>query len=127
MEVLFLIGRILFGGVFLMFGLMHFMKKKEMIEWIKTKEVGVPVLANFVAGLILVLSGICIVFGIFPQVAFILLIIFLIVVSFVMHDFWNIKNDNKEKMNQIIFFMYNVALLGANIMLLWINYWPLSL
>jgi putative oxidoreductase len=127
MELAFLIGRILFGGVFLMFGIMHFKNRKGMIEYIKSKNVASPALANVVAGVMLLFSGILLVLGIFPDIALFVLILFLIVVSVVMHDFWNVKGTEEEKRTQMIFFMMNMALIGASIMLIWLSYWPMSL
>lgn len=124
-SILFLVGRILFGGVFLFFGMNHFKNKKNMIEYAKSKNIGAPALANFMAGLILIFSGILIILGIFPDVALVLLIIFLFTVSIVMHDFWTIKDEN-EKAIQMIHFMKNMALLGGSLMLIWLNNWPLS-
>jgi len=126
MGIAFLIGRVLFGGVFLMFGIMHFREKKNMIEYVKSKDVAAPALANFLAGLILVFSGALLILGIFPDIALILLVIFLFVVSIVMHDFWNIKNEEKKQM-QMISFMLNMALIGASLMLIYLDSWPLSL
>ena len=125
-SILFLVGRILFGGVFLFFGINHFRNKKSMIEYAKSKNVSAPALANFMAALILSLSGVLLILGVFPDVALVLLIIFLVVVSLVMHDFWNVK-DEKDKVRERIQFMMNVALVGASIMLIWLSHWPLSL
>lgn len=124
-SIIFLIGRVLFGGAFLLFGVNHFKNKNNMIEYAKSKNLGAPALANFVAGLILIFSGTLVILGIFPDVALILLIIFLVMVSLIMHDFWNIKDEN-EKAMQMIHFMKNMALLGSAIMLIWLNSWPLS-
>jgi putative oxidoreductase len=126
MEIIFLIGRILFGGVFLMFGIIHFKDKKEMVEYIKSKNVESPALANLVAALILTISGLFIILGIFSEVAAVLLTVFLIAVSTTMHNFWTIS-DPKEKQMQMIYFMMNMALIGANFMMIHISYWPLSL
>jgi putative oxidoreductase len=126
MEIIFLIGRILFGGVFLMFGIMHFKNKKNMIEYIKTKDVASPELANLMAGLMLVIGGGLIILGIFSEIAAVILIVFLIGASVTMHNFWAIK-DEKDKQMQMIHFMLNVALIGASFMVIFIDYWPLSL
>lgn len=126
MEILFLIGRILFGGVFLAFGVMHIKGKKEMIEWMKSKKVSSPNLINTLSAIILIFSGLMIILGIFTDVAAVLLILFLIGATFKMHDFWNIE-DKQKKMENTIYAMYNLALIGGNLIVLYISYWPLSL
>lgn len=122
----FLIGRILYGGVLLFFGINHFKNKKSMVEYAKSKKVAAPVLANFIAGVILIFSGALLILGVFPDIALILMIVFYLIVSLVMHDFWNDK-DEKEKIRNRIQFMMNIALAGASMMLIYLNYWPLSL
>jgi len=125
MEIIFLIGRVIFGLVFVMFGMSHFKKKQMMVGYAKSKGLPSPELAVPASGLLLLLSGVLMVLGIFPDVALILLAIFLFVVSFTMHQFWK-ETDPKEKQMNMITFMLNMALFGASLMLLFIDYWPLS-
>lgn len=126
MEILFLIGRILFGGVFLMFGIWHIKGKDEMIGWMKSKKVSNPEFVNMLTAIILIFSGLMIILGIFTDIAAVLLILFLAGATYKMHDFWKIE-DKKEKQHQMIFAMYNLMLIGANLIILYISYWPLSL
>jgi len=126
MEIIFLIGRILFGGVFLMFGITHFRDRKNMVEFIKSKNVSSPKLANLLAATFLTVSGIFIILGIFSEIAASALILFLVGASVTMHDFWAIQ-DPQEKQRQMASFMLNMALIGANLIIIYINYWPLSL
>lgn len=126
MEIIFLIGRVLFGGVFLMFGIRHFKDRKNMESYIASKNISSPRLANSLATILLIVSGIFIILGIFSEIAASALILFLIGVSVTMHDFWAIQ-DPQEKQRQMTSFMLNMALIGANLIIIYINYWPLSL
>ena len=126
-EIIFLIGRILFGGFFLMFGIMHFKKKNDMIELAKSKDVSNPKMAILGTGTLLTLGGVGIIVGSFIQVAIAFLLIFLVPTSFIMHKFWKESNPEK-KTTQMIMFMYNMALIGVLLMLFIMGGpWPVSL
>ena len=126
-EIIFLVGRILFGGFFLMFGMMHFKNKKNMIEYAKSKGVSRPKMAVLGTGMLLMIGGLGIVFGTFIQIAMFLLLVFLIPTSFIMHKFWK-ETEPEKKMNQMVMFMHNMAHIGA-ILILFImgGPWPLSI
>lgn len=126
MEIIFLLGRILFGGIFLLFGVMHIKGKKQMVNWMKSKKVSSPEFINTLSATILIFSGLMIILGIFTDIAAVLLIIFLIGATYKMHNFWEIE-DKQKKMENTIYAMYNLALIGGNLIILYINYWPLSL
>jgi len=68
-------------------------------------------------GVILVLGGLGMLQGVYPNVGIALLIIFLLGASFPMHDFWYAK-DPQAKQADLINFMKNMALVGALLMLL---------
>lgn len=126
MDIVFLIGRILFGGYFLMMGFNHFRNLSNMTGYAQSKKVPSPKLAVVVGGLFITLGGIGIILGVYTKLAVWLLAIFLIVVAFKMHDFWKVEDQNMKtaEMQQ---FLKNIALAGAALMFLTISSWPLSL
>jgi uncharacterized membrane protein YphA (DoxX/SURF4 family) len=126
MEFVFLLGRLMFGGFFLMNGINHFTQKKALTEYAKSKHVPSPEVAVSLSGAILFVSGLSIVLGIFIKLSLFLLVIFLFIISFTMHAFWK-DTDAGTKMNNYIGFMKNMALLGACLMLFFMESWPLSL
>lgn len=126
MEFVFLLGRLLFGGYFVMQGINHFVQKKSLSEYARAKHVASPDLAVSLSGALLVASGLCIVLGILVDIALVALAFFLFVVSVVMHAFWK-DTDPMAKMNNHINFMKNIALLGASLMMLMIEDWPFTL
>jgi uncharacterized membrane protein YphA (DoxX/SURF4 family) len=98
-----------------------------MAQYAKMKGVPFPAIAQGITGLMLLLGGLSIVFGIYPFVGIVLLVAFLVPVSLMMHDFWKLE-DPQLRMNDKVNFMKNMALLGALVMLLAIPLpWPLSL
>lgn len=126
MEFVFLLGRLLFGGYFLMQGINHFTQKKGLAEYARAKHVASPELAVSLSGALLAVSGICIVLGIFVDIALLAIVAFLFIASVVMHAFWK-DTDPMMKMNNHINFMKNMALLGASLMMLSIDTWTMVL
>lgn len=112
MAIIFLIGRILFGGYFIMNGYNHFKNLSGTTGYAQSKGVPNAKTAVIVGGVLLVLGGLGIVLGVFPRFAVLLLEIFLIPVTYKMHQFWKIT-DPMQKMGEQINFTKNVALIGA--------------
>ncbi len=126
MDIVFLIGRILFGGYFLMSGFQHFKNLGNMTGYAQSKNVPAPKVAVALTGLLLLLGGAGVILGVYTQYALIALAVFLIVVGFWMHDFWKKKDENMKimEMHQML---KNIALAGAALMALMIETWPMSL
>lgn len=120
MDILFLVGRILFGGFFILGGLNHFIKLAQMTGYAAAKGVPMAKLAVIVSGAMAVAGGAGIVLGVYVQVSVAVLAVFLIAVTFTMHNFWRAA-DPASKMNEQISFMKNMALLGADLMFLMIE------
>jgi len=126
MTILFLIGRIIFGLMFLMFAANHFMQVEMMTGYAASKNVPAPKLAVIGGGVLLLIGALTILTGFQPLIGVIALAIFLVPVSFTMHDFWAVE-DEQMKMNEMVNFMKNMALLGAVLMFVAIQQWPYSL
>lgn len=117
MEYLFLVSRILFGGYFFLSGLNHLAKPGPLAQYAASKRVPMPKTAVIVTGVMLLLGGLGIVLWAFVDIAVILIALFLIVTTFMMHNYWK-DTDPMVRMNNQINFMKNLALLGASIMYL---------
>jgi putative oxidoreductase len=127
MTIAFLIGRIIFASYWLMAGFNHFAKLEHMSGYAKAKGTPTPKLAVGGSGLVLLLGGLSMLLGVYPTIGIILLIVFLLGVSFPMHDFWN-ATDAQVKQADLVNFMKNMALVGTLLMLLLIPHpWPMSL
>lgn len=127
MNILFLIGRIIFGGYFIFSGLNHFKNLRMLSSYAQSKGTPAPSAAVIVSGIMILLGGLSILLGVYPVVGIALIIAFLIPVSFIMHNFWAVS-DQQMKMIDMINFTKNLALVGATLMFLAIpRPWPLSL
>ena len=112
MDVAFSIGRIVFGGYWLMAALNHFKNLSHMSGYAKAKGTPFPNLAVAGTGVILSAGGLSMLLGVYPVVGIAMLIVFLLGVS----------------VQNIINFTKNMALIGAlSMFLLLPRPWPMSL
>jgi putative oxidoreductase len=126
MDSLLLIGRIILGGFFIYSAVNHFIGFGMMTQYAKMKGVPFPAVAQVLTGFMLLIGGVSILCGVYPTVGVLLLVAFLVPVSVMMHNFWEIK-DPQMRMADKSSFMKNMALLGAILMLLAIpTPWPFS-
>ena len=127
MAVLLLIGRIIFGGYFIYSGYNHMANIQTMSGYAKFKGVPAPRLAVGGTGVMLVLGGASVLLGVVPVVGLLLLILFLVPTSLMMHDYWTIE-DPDQRMGERVNFLKNVGLAGAALALMYgAAAWPLSL
>ena len=127
MEFLFLIGRIIFGGYFLYSGINHFKNNAAMAGYAASKGVPLPKYAVYASGALILLGGTGILLGVYVKLAVLCLVLFLVPVSFMMHNFWKISDSN-QKMMEMVNFTKNMALLGGALMTLAIlEPWSLAL
>ena len=127
MQYLFLAGRVLYGGFFLLAGIDHFRRVAMMTPYAAAKGIPAPRLAVLGSGLLIVLGGLSVLLGARPTWGVLLLTLFLVPTSFLMHNYWAATDPSARQMDMTNF-KKNIALLGAGWMLLLIPQpWPLSL
>jgi len=127
LEYLFLLGRILYGGFFVLGGVNHFTNLGMMSGYAGSKGVPAAKAGVAVSGLLIIVGGALVIVGAHITIAVACLALFLIPVTYLIHDFWTEK-DMMGRINQRVNFQKNVALLGAALILLMIpRPWPLSL
>lgn len=127
MEWAFFIGRLIFGLFFIVNGINHFVQLRGVAGLARMKGVPAPEAATIVTGVMLLLGGASVVTGYQPVIGNLLLVIFLVVVAFWVHNFWT-EQDPLQRANQMAHFMKNLALAGAALALMGVpTPWPLSL
>jgi putative oxidoreductase len=86
-----------------------------------------PAAATVLSAVWLLVSGLSIVLGIRPHAGAVMVVIFLLVVTPVIHNFWTLA-DETQRLTEFINFSKNVALLGAALMMFAIpSPWPYAL
>jgi uncharacterized membrane protein YphA (DoxX/SURF4 family) len=134
------IGRVLFALLFIFSGVSKFFDIASTAQIIEAK-VGIPELAApytgqieaaagmtvfrllaFVTAGVEVLCGLMIAFNLAARFFAFILVIFVIVTTFYVHDFWN-QSGGSERLENIIHVMKNISIIGALFMI--IGYRPL--
>lgn len=88
-----------------------------MTPYAASKGVPAPKVAVMGSGLLAILGGLSILTGAWPRCGVLLLVIFLVPITFAMHNFWADSDPQAKQMNQVQF-EKNLALLGGALMLL---------
>ncbi|MFE6864235.1 DoxX family protein [Nocardia sp. NPDC057668] len=115
-NVLVLIGRILFAALFLGSAMGHLTKADAMAQYAQFRGVPSPKLAVIGSGVLLLVGGLSVLFGVWADLGALLLVIFLLPTAFLMHPFWK-ETDPEAKQTEMISFNKDVALAGAALML----------
>jgi len=126
-AILFLAGRLLFGGLFVYNGVNHFRNYPAVRGYCAYKRIPRPGAATIVSGVWLLVAGSSVVVGLRPEAGLVLIVLFLLVVTPLIHDFWNAA-DPGQRLGDLVNFTKNAALLGAALMMLLLpRPWPYSL
>lgn len=126
MKSAFVIGRLIFGSFFLYNGINHLKQRKSLAQYADTKNVPLPNAAVTATGVVLLAGGASILLGVKPKLGAAAIAGFLAGVSPVMHNFWSIQDPN-QRMNEMINFSKNLALLGSALALMGVDEpWPAS-
>lgn len=127
MSYLFLAGRVLYGGFFLLAGIDHFRHVSMMTPYAASKRIPAPRLGVLGSGSLIILGGLSVILGVRPTWGVVCLTLFLLPTSFLMHNYWA-ATDPSARMMDATNFKKNIALLGAAWMFLLIPQpWPWSL
>src|SRR5580765_1789404 len=127
LDYVFLLGRILYGGFFVLGGLNHFQHLDMMAGFTASK--GVPAAKALVtlSGLLILVGGLLVIVGWHARTGLACIVLFLVPVTFLMHNYW-VETEMMPRINQRVNFQKNIALLGAALMMLMIaRPWALSL
>lgn len=117
MDVLVLIGRILFAVLFLTSGYGHLTSPGGMTDYAAAKGVPAARLAVPAGGALLTVGALMVLLGIWADVGFLLVLLFLVPTTLLMHTFWK-ESDPDARQQELIQFNKNLALAGASLMLL---------
>jgi putative oxidoreductase len=118
------LGRFVYSLLFIMSSFNHF--DGQMISYAANHGVPLAGIMVPVSGILALLGGLSILLGYKTHIGATLLIIFLIPVTLMMHNFWAIA-DAQEAQNQMIHFMKNISMLGGAIFFLGMGPGPISL
>lgn len=116
MDVVIVIGRILFVLVFFGSAFGHLTQTSGMAEYAKSRGVPMPEVAVIGSGVLMVLGGLSVLLGLWADLGALLLLIFLVPTAVLMHPFWK-ETDAQTKQIEQVQFMKDMSLAGASLML----------
>jgi putative oxidoreductase len=116
MDIIVLIGRVLFAFLFFSSAYGHFANRKMMAGFATSKGVPAAMAATLGGGVLLLAGGLSVLLGIWPDLGSLLLVIFLVPTAVMIHNFWK-ETDPQARMMEMVQFSKDTALAGAALML----------
>lgn len=116
MDILVLIGRIVFAALFLGSAFGHLTQSEAMGGYAESRGVPAGRLMVLASGVLLLVGGLMVLLGIWPDLGSLLLVVFLVPTAVLMHGFWR-ERDPQARQLEMISFQKDLALAGAALML----------
>lgn len=116
MDVVALIGRILFVALFLGSGFGHITQAEAMGGYAASKGVPMAKVATLASGVLIIVGGLMVLLGIWLDLGALLLVVFLLPAAFLMHGFWK-ETDPQAKQMEMVAFNKDLGLAGAALLI----------
>lgn len=117
MDIVALIGRILFVALFLGGGVNHLLKADMMGGYAASKGVPMAKLATIASGVLLIVGALMVLLGVWLDLGALLLVVFLVPTTLLMHTFWKETDETAKQLEQAMF-LKNTALAGAALLMM---------
>jgi putative oxidoreductase len=108
------LGLILIGGVFVWSGVHHFLQFRTRTAWLASKKWPAPAALLTLGALLEIAGGLALITGQYVQIAALALIVFTVVASVTLLDFWNQTAEARTAAQNA--FTGNIALIGGLIL-----------
>lgn len=116
MDVVVLIGRLLFAGLFLMNGFGHLTQTDAMAGYAEAKGVPSARATVTASGVLIIVGGLMVLLGVWADLGALLLVVFLVPTALLMHGPWKAADDQEKQMEQVQF-LKDLSLAGAALIL----------
>lgn len=116
MDVVLLVGRIMFALLFVLSGLMHLRLHGMLSQYAAAKRVPAAPVLVALTGLQIIAGGLLVALGLWADLGALLLAVFLVPTAVMMHNFWAIEDPNERATEQTQF-LKDLALAGAALVL----------
>jgi putative oxidoreductase len=124
MKIIALTGRILYSLIFITSGFNHF--SSESAKYAEQHGIPLSSVAVPLSGILAIVGGISILIGFKARWGAWLIIVFLIPVTLMMHNFWTLGDPMMRQM-QMAMFMKNISMLGGALLIVYHGAGPLSI
>lgn len=118
------VGRFLFSLIFIISGINHF--SSGSISYAASTGLPMADILVPVSGIIALIGGLSVATGFHARVGAVLILLFLVPVTFIMHNFWSVADPAMAQI-QMSHFMKNIAMIGGAILLAFYGAGPNSL
>lgn len=120
MDVVFLIGRVLFAAIFVNSGgIGHLIKRRPTVEYARMYKAPAPELTVPLTGVMALAGGLSVVLGVWGDLGALVIAAFLLLITPIMHAFWK-EQDEMQRANQMAHFMKNAAMLGGALVIFYL-------
>lgn len=121
MEVVFLVGRILFGLLFVSSGLQAHLGEggKQGREYARSLGAPNPDVLVPLSGIVIIAGGLMIALGLWADLGALFVLGFLAGITPIMHAYWKVDDPQMQQV-QIAMFYKNVALAGAALIIFYV-------
>jgi len=108
-----LLGRVIVGAFLLFNAFNHFANLGMIAGYAASKGVPLPSLAVLGSGLLLAVAGLSMLLGYRTDIGIAALVLFMVPVTLMMHDFWNV--EGQARVAEMVNFLKNFAILGSSL------------
>jgi putative oxidoreductase len=116
LDAIFLIGRILFGVLFVISGYGHFAQGEALKGAARQAGAPAPETTVPLTGAVIIVSGLAVIFGVLADLGALLIAGFLFLTAFIIHAFWKVEDPQMRQMEQVQF-LKDLGLAGAALFL----------
>jgi putative oxidoreductase len=117
------VARFFFSFIFILAGFNHF--SSGSVSYAAAQGIPIPDILVPVSGLIAIVGGLSVLLGIHARMGAALLLIFLVPVTLLMHNFWAVA-DPQMAQTQMTNFLKNLSLIGGALLVLFYGAGPIS-
>lgn len=119
MDVVFLVGRIVYAYLFVGSAVGHLTQSADMAGYAGSKGLPAPRAMVLVSGVQMLVGGLMVLLGVWGDLGALLLALFLLGAAFLMHPFWK-ETEPMGKQMEMIQFNKDLALAGAALAFFWV-------
>lgn len=121
MELVLLIGRLLFASLFVKSGIGHLRSRESMAAYSRAMGAPAPDVLVPATGVMILAGGILTILGFWGDLGALLIAAFLLPTSYFMHGFWRF-HDPQDRRSQETHFWKNISLVGGAFVLFFLFY-----
>lgn len=116
MDILALIGRVLFVLLFLGSAYGHIANSEAMAGYAKSKKLPAARFVVIASGVWVGLGALSVLLGVWADLGALMLAVFLVLTAVIFHGFWS-ETEPQNRQNEMIQFQKDIALAGASLLL----------